>query len=269
MYVQERNIDVGSGRSVATEFKVFGETSPDVPYGAVFANGWGCLPETTELPAEALAEAGFQVITFEPDPTAKLTTENRARIMRTLGEEILGTYIAMGFSLGGDVASRVAYTDYEDKAFNVAGLVDVAGNHESSDRVFTTLVGNMTEEEFVHGIGLGRYIFDLSASRTSSVRNYAAQIAKMRLNELAAYHFAAVDTMHEARAGGSLHTLLGYGGPTFYIHGDGERAEYLPEIREQTQITEIEVPGAGHFLHADAPQAYIAALTRCLTEINN
>lgn len=271
MHVQERSIDVGRGRSVITEFKVFGETSPNASYGAVFANGFGCPQETTESPAAALAEAGFQIVTFEPDPTAHITTRDRVAVMKWLGENVLGAYVAMGFGLGGDVAARVACQDYEDNGRDVVGLIDIAGSHDESDRFLTREVARVPAAAFGVGIGLTRFLDTLRiTSERQSTADYAAHVSGMSPEELAAYHFAARDSMREADEGGSLDNLFLYhGGPSFYIHGASERADYLPDIKAHEHITEVEIPDAWHFLHADAPKAYIAALTRCMLAIND
>lgn len=266
----ETRIPIGDGRSILTEYKIFGETSTSAPVGAIFANGWGCPPDTTERPAAALAEVGIQVVTFEPDPTAKLTTENRATIMRTLAQDTLGSFIAMGFSLGGDVASRVAYTDYETNTRDVLGLVDVAGKHDITDRHLITHAGRMEEADFVDGVGFPKLLDFLQASDRESVHTYGKHVAGMNRAMRQAYHFAAADSMREADEGGTLHTLLSYhGGPVFYIHGDEELVPYLGDIGAQSHITEIEIPNARHFLHEDAPAAYAGALARSIFAINN
>lgn len=271
MPAQEFAIPLSSGTSVQTRYKIFGGSSSAEPVGAIFANGWGCSSETTEGPAEALADQGFTVVTFEPERTAKLTTGDRVRIMQMLGGKLLGHYVAMGFSLGGDVATRVAYEDYASRSFDVAGLVDVAGSHGENDRFLTGMVARAPEEAFADpdGILFSVYLDTLASSTSPSIRAYGEHVSRMTAPEIAAYHFAACDSMREGEVGGSLDQLLLYqGGPTFYIHGSESRPPYLDDIKWQDRIRIREIANSGHFVHADAPGAYIGALTEALVEVN-
>lgn len=269
MKFTEAKIRLPDQWEVRVAYKLFGSNSESAPVGAVFANGWGCPPETTELPAMILADKGYQVLTYEPDATAKLTTADRVHIMKTLGWSLLGPYVAMGFSLGGDVAARVAHEDYASKTFGVVGLADAAGSHEESDRFLTGKVGLMPEDMFVYGPGRSEFIELLESNERASVQTYAQHVAKMTPPELLAYHYAARSSMLDALNGGSLYNLLEYrGGPSYYIHGDGERADYLPDIHAVGHVRVREIPNSGHFMHADSPAAYIGALQECLVEAN-
>jgi|SRR5688572_19800099 len=271
MPAHEVNLTLPDSRTVPITYKVFGFSTPDIPIGAVFANGLGCAPETTESPAEALAEKGFKTVTFEPDPTARLTVRDRVHIMGELGRNVLGDYVAMGFGLGGDVATRVAYDDYEARAFEVAGLVDVAGSHEGGPSFIASMITQLPEHVFADptNIGLPLYLDVLATSQDQGVRDYGAHIAKLSPPELAALHFGAVDLQGEAEVGGSLDQLLLYhGGPAYFVHGAGDKPPYVEDIKWQENIQLREIAGAGHFLHTGSPAAYVGALTECLIEVN-
>lgn len=254
-------------RTVPVSYKVFGEYSPDAPIGGVFANGLGCHPETTELPAEAVAEQGFRVVTFEPDTTARLTIADRVHIMSALGHEVLGNpYIAMGFGAGGDIATTVAYTDYEETEFAVAGLVNAAGSRE-----LEALAARAPERAFVRGFMRPIFLDMLASSESEAIRAHGKHVAEMSPPELAAYHFGARDLIEQIGVfeDATLSQLLLYGGPAYFIHGDRIRPPHLDTIKDCRNIQVHRIADAGHFLHAEAPTEYAEVLTKAFAEINS
>lgn len=262
---ESMRVRLNEGVDVAVEYAVFGEHGSGHPVGAVFANGWGCTPEMTETPAATLGEKGYKVVTFHPDTTACITVHDRVKIMMAVATEVFGAaaYAAIGFSLGGDVATNCA-----DQDKRVVGLVDAAGNHELSDRFLTGIAARMDEDYFVDGGGLNEFLDEISGSKRQSVRDYAKHVAGMSKAELRAYHFAARSSWEDGEAGGSLSKLTGYtGGPAFYVHGDGEIADYLPKI-QGSSVTELVIPDSGHFMYADQPEKYAGALEAALKAIN-
>jgi hypothetical protein len=77
-----------------------------------------------------------------------------------------------------------------------------------------------------------------------------------------------VESVARARAGGSLYQFLGFQGVKWYVHGEFERAAYLPTLQAHPEVTVTEIPGADHFPDIDNPEGYASVMRGFMRAVN-
>lgn len=254
-FSEQLNVSLPGGRAEVpfSDSEAIPGTTP-----GIYVHGWGCHKGNFDGIAEELADE-YRFVTFTLPESASGSMETRLQVIDALAAHRgLGRYALIGHSRGGDDASEQAFRHPEV----IAGFASVAGSHELSDRYITSLVADMTLEEFVYGPGHKQHVARLTGSANAGMQVYGRHAAAFTEGERIAYYHSAVESVARARAGGSLHKLTGFEGPTFYIHGEFERAAYLPELQANPSVEVVEIPDAGHFPDIDNPKAYAAAIRR-------
>jgi len=250
----ELEVSVGE-RSLTIDYSDNVDIPDTVP--AIGVHGWGCHKGDLDDAAERLANDGFRLVTCTFPSGERLTTNDRLDIIGGVAtKRNLGRFGLIGHSMGGD-----DITEYATRNPSVvAGLADIAGSHDLSDRYLTGIAADMTEDEFADDKGFSRLLDHLLSSTNLGIQKYANRIAAFSTDERRAYHFAAVESVKRARGGGSLQDFFDYAGPKYYIHGQADMYDYQSRIRERHDIEYVEIPDADHFPNVDQPDAFARAI---------
>jgi pimeloyl-ACP methyl ester carboxylesterase len=222
--------------------------------------------------AQALAEAGYPGVLFDlPDHGASAWTPGFSYpgMAAAVADEIdvrLGSaarLIVVGHSMGGKVAMLTALNHPE----LVSGLavIDIAPGHSAQVDTFGPLVAAMRSLDFAT---LG--------SRAEADERLRAQVPDdavrlfllQNLRRKGGWHWqpnlAMLGDSLDAIGGWPEVTAAPYPGPVLWLAGENSpyvRPEHEPEMtRLFPAVRTVVVPGAGHWVHADAPDAVIAAL---------
>jgi pimeloyl-ACP methyl ester carboxylesterase len=222
--------------------------------------------------AQALADAGHPGVLFDlPDHGASAWTRefSYSGMAAAVADEIdtrLGSaarLILVGHSMGGKVAMLTALNRPE----LVSGLavIDIAPGRSAQVDTFTPLVAAMRTLDFAT---LG--------SRAEADERLRAQVPDdavrlfllQNLRRKGGWHWqpnlALLGASLEAIGGWPEVTAPPYRGPVLWLAGEYSpyvQAGHEPEMeRLFPAVRKVVVPGAGHWVHADAPDAVIAAL---------
>jgi pimeloyl-ACP methyl ester carboxylesterase len=222
--------------------------------------------------AQALASAGFPVVLFDlPDHgesrwSRSFSYPDMARAVADEIDERLGSaasLILVGHSMGGKVAMLTALT----RPDLVAGLVvvDIAPDRSSQVDTFGPLVAAMRSLDL-----------ETLGSRAEADERLRGQVPDdavrlfllQNLRRKGGWHWQPnlrlLGDSLDAIGDWPPTTAAPYPGPVLWLLG--EHSAYVgPEHATQMArlfpaVRTVEVPGAGHWVHADAPQAVIAQL---------
>lgn len=222
--------------------------------------------------AQALAEAGHPSVLFDlPDHGASRWTHEFSYpgMARAVADEIdlrLGSaaeLVLVGHSMGGKVAMITALNHPEQ----VSGLVvvDIAPGHSVQVDTFTPLVAAMRALDLST---LGSRAEADERLRTDVPDDAVRLFLLQNLRRKGGWHWQP----NLALLGDSLAaigdwpqvTAPPYPGPVLWLAGERSpyvRPEHAPEMeRLFPSVRKVVVPGAGHWVHADAPDVVIAAL---------
>lgn len=233
----------------------------------------------TQIAGE-LAEAGHASVLFDlPDHgrsawTPQFSYPGMAAAVAAELDLRLGSaarLVVVGHSMGGKVAMLTALNHPE----LVAGLAVVDISPAASDQVagFAPLVAAM------RGLDLGSLTSraDAEARLAAAVPDAAVRLFLLQnLRRRGGWHWQP----NLAMLGDSLAAVGGwpevsgrYDGPVLWL--TGERSPYVADehlaamARYFPAARRVVVPGAGHWVHADAPDATVAALLDLLAEVNS
>jgi pimeloyl-ACP methyl ester carboxylesterase len=242
----------------------FSDTGQPGGVAAISVHGWGCSKGDFDPIAERLADE-HRIITLTLPHEVSGSMERRLHAIDTLASrQGLGQYALIGHSRGGDDATEQGFR----RPNTVVGIAGVAASFEMSDRYLTGLVANMPKDEFVYGNGYDMHVARLVGSQNAGLRKYGHHVAAFTEAERLAYHASAVESVARARAGGSLYQFLGFQGVKWYVHGEFERAAYLPTLQAHPEVTVTEIPGADHFPDIDNPEGYASVMRGFMRAVN-
>ena len=230
--------------------------------------------------ADALAEEGYPGVLFDlPDHGRSAWTSRFSyrHMAEAVAEEIdvrLGSaaeLVLVGHSMGGKVAML---TSLEHPAL-VSGLavIDIAPGHSDQVSTFSSLIAAMRNLDL-----------DTLESRADADRRLRAAVPDDSVRSFLLQNLRRKHGWHWqpnlAMLGNALPeigdwpqvTAPPYPGPVLWLTGELSgycHDEDLPEMtRLFPAVHRVVVPGAGHWVHADAPEATIAALLDLLVEVD-
>ena len=245
--------------------RIYGDTGPSV---YILHGIFGMLDNWHY--AAGLLSRNHKVVTYDarnhgrsfhnPDAGYDAMSSDLLRLMQHLGDE--KAHI-VGHSMGGKTAMHFAEL-YPEKVESLT-IVDIApkaypAGHGEYFRAFETIDFSQVQSRKDAETQFLPFAPDAAVRQflLKNIEPIAAGGYQLKIN------VAALKAHYEDIIG-ELHFSRGYAGPTLFIHG--EKSGYIKETDKPNILNYfpnasfVSVPGAGHWVHADNPEAFMQVLT--------